>query len=333
MARPVRTSNLLKETAADHENLDRMADQERLAVNRAATQPPVQENESVIEKAEEKEPSVQEKLDAILPDDFFGEFEDLFNSEDVHIKEQIKQDMSPDILLKAPATVTDDGAAQAVSEAAEEKADEEEIAQAVNENTAEKTGKEISVEDGVERISSNDLSKRMNVTASQIRQDLNNFGGFGQQGYGYNVKFLYEEIGKILGLNQKHNIIVIGAGNLGQALANYVKFEKLGFVITALFDVNPALEGVTVRGIKIHMLDELEDYCKDHVVDIAALTMPKEKADAIANRLVNLGIQAIWNFAHVDLDLIDKDVVVENVHLSDSLMQLSYNIVKNKQNK
>ena len=189
------------------------------------------------------------------------------------------------------------------------------------------------LEDGVERISSNDLSKRINVTASQIRQDLNNFGGFGQQGYGYNVKFLYEEIGKILGLNQKHNIIVIGAGNLGQALANYVKFEKLGFVITALFDVNPALEGVTVRGIKIHMLDELEDYCKDHVVDIAALTMPKEKADAIANRLVNLGIQAIWNFAHVDLDLIDKDVVVENVHLSDSLMQLSYNIVKNKQNK
>ena len=189
------------------------------------------------------------------------------------------------------------------------------------------------LEDGVERISSNDLSKRMNVTASQIRQDLNNFGGFGQQGYGYNVKFLYEEIGKILGLNQKHNIIVIGAGNLGQALANYAKFEKLGFVITALFDVNPALEGVIVRGIKIHMLDELEDYCKDHVVDIAALTMPKEKADAIANRLVNLGIQAIWNFAHVDLDLIDKDVVVENVHLSDSLMQLSYNIVKNKQNK
>lgn len=188
------------------------------------------------------------------------------------------------------------------------------------------------LEDGVERISSNDLSKRMSVTASQIRQDLNNFGGFGQQGYGYNVKFLYEEIGKILGLNEKHNIIVIGAGNLGQALTNYVKFEKLGFVITALFDVNPALEGVTVRGIKIHMLDELEDYCKNHVVDIAALTMPKEKADAIANRVVSLGIHAIWNFAHVDLDLIDKNVVVESVHLSDSLMQLSYNIVKNKKN-
>ena len=174
---------------------------------------------------------------------------------------------------------------------------------------------------GVERISSNDLSLRMNVTASQIRQDLNNFGGFGQQGYGYNVKYLYEEIGKILGLNQQHNIIVIGAGNLGQALANYVKFEKLGFMIIGLFDVNPALDGVTVRGIKIRMLD------------IAALTMPKEKADTIANRLVGLGIHAIWNFAHVDLELIDKDVVVENVHLSDSLMQLSYNIVKNQRAK
>ena len=171
---------------------------------------------------------------------------------------------------------------------------------------------------GVERISSNDLSLRMNVTASQIRQDLNNFG---------------EEIGKILGLNQQHNIIVIGAGNLGQALANYVKFEKLGFMIIGLFDVNPALDGVTVRGIKIRMLDELEDFCRENKVDIAALTMPKEKADAIANRLVGLGIHAIWNFAHVDLELINKDVVVENVHLSDSLMQLSYNIVKNQRAK
>ena len=142
------------------------------------------------------------------------------------------------------------------------------------------------LEDGVERISSNDLSKRMNVTASQIRQDLNNFGGFGQQGYGYNVKFLYEEIGKILGLNQKHNIIVIGAGNLGQALANYVKFEKLGFVITALFDVNPALEGVTVRGIKIHMLDELDDYCKKNKVDIAALTCRRRRL---------MPLQTVWS--------------------------------------
>jgi redox-sensing transcriptional repressor len=189
------------------------------------------------------------------------------------------------------------------------------------------------LEEGVERISSGDLSRRMNVTASQIRQDLNNFGGFGQQGYGYNVQYLHEEIGNILGLNQTHNIIVIGAGNLGQALANYVKFEKLGFVIIGLFDVNPALDGVTVRGIKIHMLDELESFCRSNHVDIAALTMPKAKAESIANRVVALGVHAIWNFAHVDLELSDKDVVVENVHLSDSLMQLSYNIVRNSNSK
>lgn len=185
------------------------------------------------------------------------------------------------------------------------------------------------LEEGVERISSNDLSTRMNVTASQIRQDLNNFGGFGQQGYGYNVKYLYDEIGRILGLNETHHIIVIGAGNLGQAITNYVKFEKFGFIITALFDVNPKLSGQKVRGIPIHMMDELEEFCKDHRVDIAALTLPKEKADSTAKSLVELGIHAIWNFAHVDLDLSDCNVVVENVHLSDSLMQLSYNIVKN----
>ena len=184
------------------------------------------------------------------------------------------------------------------------------------------------MEEKVERISSNDLSKKMHVTASQIRQDLNNFGGFGQQGYGYNVKYLYEEIGKILGLNEKHNIIVIGAGNLGQALANYVKFEKLGFVIIGLFDVNPALKGTLVRGIEVRMLDELADFVKDHKVDIATLTMPKEAADSVADLVVSLGIHAIWNFAHVDLQVLDENVVVENVHLSDSLMQLSYNIVK-----
>lgn len=186
------------------------------------------------------------------------------------------------------------------------------------------------LEEGVERISSSDLSNRMKVTASQIRQDLNNFGGFGQQGYGYNVQFLYDEIGKILGLDKTHNIIVIGAGNLGQAITNYVKFEKFGFIMTALFDVNPKLKGRDVRGIPIYMMDELEDYCAREKVDIAALTLPKEKAEEMARLLVDLGIHAIWNFAHVDLDLRDSQVVVENVHLSDSLMQLSYNIVKNQ---
>ena len=186
---------------------------------------------------------------------------------------------------------------------------------------------------GVERISSNDLSSRMNVTASQIRQDLNNFGGFGQQGYGYNVKYLYEEIGKILGLNTTHYVIIIGAGHLGQALANYVKFEKLGFVITALFDVDPKLIGKDVRGIPILSFDTLPEYVKNHTVDIATLTMPKAEAATIANELASLGVHAIWNFAHVDLELFDKDVIVENVHLSDSLMQLSYNTVKHTKEK
>lgn len=184
-------------------------------------------------------------------------------------------------------------------------------------------------DEGVERISSQELSELMKVTASQIRQDFNNFGGFGQQGYGYNVQFLYDEIGKILGLNTQHNIVIIGAGNLGQALANYMKFEKLGFVITALFDVDPELKGKKVRDIPILMLDELDEYTKNNKVDIAALTMPKSNAEAVAQKVVDLGIKAIWNFAHVDLEIENKDVVVESVHLSDSLMQLSYNIVKN----
>ena len=186
------------------------------------------------------------------------------------------------------------------------------------------------LEQGVERVSSNELSKLMKVTASQIRQDLNNFGGFGQQGYGYNVRFLYEEIGKILGLNQTHKLIIIGAGNLGQAIANYGRFDSLGFVTIALFDINPEIIGKEVRGIKIYSLDELETFCKNNKVDIAALTMPKQSADNTAQRLVELGINAIWNFAHVDLNVNDEKVVVENVHLSDSLIQLSYNIAKNK---
>ena len=187
------------------------------------------------------------------------------------------------------------------------------------------------LDEGVERISSNELSEKMKVTASQIRQDLNNFGGFGQQGYGYNVQYLYDEIGRILGLQQQHNIIVIGAGNLGQALANYSKFEKLGFMIIGLFDVNPSLLGHSLRGIPIMMLEELEAFAGANRIDIAALTMPKQSADSIAKRLVELGIRAIWNFAHVDLDLMDKNVVVENVHLSDSLMQLSYNMLQSQQ--
>ena len=181
------------------------------------------------------------------------------------------------------------------------------------------------LEAGVERISSSDLSQKMHVTASQIRQDLNNFGGFGQQGYGYNVKYLYTEIGKILGLDRCHNFIIIGAGNLGQALANYASFERSGFILKSLFDVNPRLEGVTIRGIPVRMVDELEDFLKNNDIEIAALTLPKSKAIEVADILVDNGVKGILNFAHTDLSL-PKDVVVENVHLSDTLMKLSYNL-------
>ena len=186
------------------------------------------------------------------------------------------------------------------------------------------------MEEGVERISSNDLSKKMRVTASQIRQDLNNFGGFGQQGYGYNVSYLYTEIGKILGLDTVHPMIILGAGNLGQALANYVDFEKRGFRLVGIFDVSPILEGIAVRGIEIQMISDLPFFLKENHVEIAVLTLPKNKAGEMAELLVTNGIKAIWNFAHIDLET-PENVIVENVHLSESLMTLSYNLSKYRQ--
>lgn len=186
------------------------------------------------------------------------------------------------------------------------------------------------IEEGVERISSNELSEKMRVTASQIRQDLNNFGGFGQQGYGYNVPYLYDEIGKILGLDKTYHMIIIGAGNLGQALANYVDFEKRGFKLLGIFDVNPVLEGIAVRGIEIQMISNLPFFLRENNIEIAILTLPKNKAKDMADILIENGIKAIWNFAHIDLDTPD-DVIVENVHLSESLMTLSYNLSQYRQ--
>lgn len=180
-------------------------------------------------------------------------------------------------------------------------------------------------DEGVERISSQELSERMKVTASQIRQDFNNFGGFGQQGYGYNVEYLYKEIGKILGLDKKHNFIIVGAGNLGRALGNYMNFERRGFIFKGMFDKNPELIGHDVRGIKVMPLDELESFVKENDIEIAVLTIPKSSAVEVADKLSQNGIRAIWNFAHVDLNM-PEGIQVENVHLSDSLMKLSYNI-------
>ena len=180
------------------------------------------------------------------------------------------------------------------------------------------------MESGVERISSAELSRRMNVTASQIRQDLNHFGAFGQQGYGYHVEYLYQEIGRILGLDRVNEMVFIGAGNLGRALANYGNFVKRGFQMIAMFDQNPELIGKTLAcGLVVRDIAELEAFLAEHPVRMAGIAIPKTNAPAVAERLVACGVKAIWNFAHTDLALPD-DVVVENVHLSESLMELSY---------
>ena len=179
-------------------------------------------------------------------------------------------------------------------------------------------------DDGVERISSQELSKKMHVTASQIRQDLNHFGGFGQQGYGYNVEYLFVEIAKILGLDKQHNLIIIGAGNLGQALLNYNNFTRRGFIFRGIFDQNPSLHGMKINDLTVRPMEEMSDFITKNNIDIAVLTIPKNGAVKVAEKLVECNIRAIWNFAHVDLH-VPEWVQVENVHLSDSLMKLSYN--------
>lgn len=182
-------------------------------------------------------------------------------------------------------------------------------------------------EQGIERISSQELSRLMKVTASQIRQDFNNFGGFGQQGYGYNVAYLHSEISKILGLTDEHHLIIIGAGNLGQAIANYMNFEKRGFIFKGIFDANPAIHGKRIRNMEVQPMENMEAFIKENNIDIAVLTIPKTGAVQVAEQLVKNGIKAIWNFAHVDLN-VPKEIQVENVHLSESLMKLSYKLSK-----
>lgn len=177
----------------------------------------------------------------------------------------------------------------------------------------------------IKRISSRELSERMCITASQIRQDLNCFGGFGQQGYGYNVESLYNEISRILGVDKRFTCIIVGAGNMGTALANYENFKKRGFDIVAIFDVDPAKIGGKINGIDIYSMDTLEDFVKQHKVDIAMLTVPNRTITEVAEKVTSEGIKGIWNFSPHELRL-GEDVVVENVHLSDSLMVLGYRL-------
>ena len=180
------------------------------------------------------------------------------------------------------------------------------------------------IDEGTDRISSAALSRRMNVTASQIRQDLNHFGGFGQQGYGYNVKYLRTEIGKVLGLDKEHSMAFIGIGNIGKALARSSDFKKNGFYVKAMYDADPEVIGRTISGVEVQDAADLVSSLRENPVDIAVLTVPKESAKDLAAKVVEAGIKSIWNFAHCELT-VPEDVVVENVYLVDSLMRLSYN--------
>ena len=175
----------------------------------------------------------------------------------------------------------------------------------------------------IQRISSKELSDIIGFTASQIRQDLNNFGGFGQQGYGYNVEALHTEIGKILGLDRPYKAVLVGAGNLGQAIANYAGFRKAGFEIKALFDANPRMIGLKIREFEVLDSDTLEDFIKNNNIDIAVLCIPKNGAQEVINRVVKAGIKGVWNFAPLDLE-VPKGGIVENVNLTESLFTLSY---------
>ena len=184
------------------------------------------------------------------------------------------------------------------------------------------------IKNDVDRISSKELSEKIGFTASQIRQDLNCFGDFGQQGYGYNVRDLYNEIRDIVGLNKDYKSIIMGAGNIGQALANYTKFERLGFPVEGIFDANPKLVGLRIRDIEIEDIDNLPQFLTKNKIDIGIICVPKNNAQKAADLLVGNGIRAIWNFAPTDL-IVSDEVVVENVHLSDSLLTLAY-LLKDK---
>ncbi|MCA0384833.1 MAG: redox-sensing transcriptional repressor Rex [Firmicutes bacterium] len=179
------------------------------------------------------------------------------------------------------------------------------------------------LDNDIKRISSKELSKMIGFTASQIRQDLNNFGGFGQQGYGYNVEDLYNEIGKILGLTRNYNVVIVGAGNLGQALANYSSFDKLGFKLKAMFDVNPKLIGLKINNVEVHDMDKFEDFVKANDIEIVYICTSRDGAQDVADKIQKTPVEAIWNFAPIDLK-IKSDVIVENIHLIDNLLTVSY---------
>ena len=179
---------------------------------------------------------------------------------------------------------------------------------------------------GVVRISSHSLGQEMNITASQIRQDFSCFGEFGQQGYGYNVEELRSEIGRILGVDNNHHLIMIGVGNLGRALLRNFNFAQAGFTVGAAFDLNPAVIGAEINGVPVYSMDALDAYVHEHPVDVVVLTIPQAVAQETADRLVKLGVKGFWNFTNMELTSQEPDVKFENIHFADSLLTLSYRI-------
>ena len=179
---------------------------------------------------------------------------------------------------------------------------------------------------GKGRISSAELAKIMGVTASQIRQDLNCFGGFGQQGYGYNIKFLHKKISELLGVDEGFSAVIIGAGNLGRALAATHMFERRGVDRLAMFDIDPEVVGSEIYGVPVYHVSELGKFCEENEVDIGVLTVPKEAAYEVTNVMVGAGVKGFWNFANMELKIDNPDVIVENIHLGDSLMALCYEL-------
>ena len=187
-------------------------------------------------------------------------------------------------------------------------------------------------ESGLSRISSKALSERMGLTASQIRQDLNCFGGFGQQGYGYNIDLLRQEIGHILGIDAPKKTIIVGMGNLGKALAQHLKFESKGFMLIGLFDVKESLIGQMVRNIPVRNAAALDEFCRDNRPEVAIITTPREAAQSLSDQLVKLGVKGFINFTHYDLTVNHPEITVENIHLDDKLLTLSYRLKEKAQN-
>lgn len=256
---------------------------------------------------------------------------DAFKSPEKALVKNMKKDLSEKSDTRFPKDETDAVTGEAPHTAAEDTAAEDVLHARVSKAVIRRLPRYYRylrelIREGKSRVSSGELSELMNVTASQIRQDLNCFGGFGQQGYGYNVNYLYTKIGELLGVSAGLRAVIIGAGNLGSALVGSAMFEKRGVDILAMFDVDPEVIGTERYGVPVHSMEELESFCRRRHIDIAVLTLPKDQAVSAAERLSLAGVRGLWNFTGMELERQFPSMVTENVHLGDSLMILNYEL-------